>query len=222
MSASPRRVNDVKPGQWVELKDSSGKWVWAKIVSTMSYIKHPGSGRFYRITTDGEILETKANEKLIVSDSDPESIPNRFDVPSWDDYFIEIAKAVSLRAKCRRRQVGAVLVDEQHRIVSTGYAGFPAGTPGDCLTGACPRSLTARGDIPPNSPYDDPESPGYCPSIHAELNAIIYARKETQGSTVYITDAPCPNCRKHLVSAGVVRAVWPGGELSPIAMYDNL
>lgn len=220
MGARTRPVVSVRPGQWVELRDSSGNWVWSKVVSTNNLPLD--SGRLVRVQTDGGVLEASSGETIVASDSDPSSIPNRFDVPSWDEYFLGIAQSVSKRAKCRRRQVGAVLVDEQHRIVSTGYAGFPAGTPGDCLTGSCPRSLTARGDIPPNSPYDDPASPGYCPSIHAELNAIIYARKETQGTTVYITDAPCPNCRKHLVSAGVARAVWPEGELSPIEMYESM
>lgn len=222
MSARTKAVESVKPDHWVELRKSSGDWVWAKVVSTTTFSRRPGTPQLVRINTDGEVVELENGESVITSDSDPTSIPNRFEVPSWDEYFLGIAHSVSKRAKCRRRQVGAVLVDGQNRIVSTGYAGFPANTPGDCLTGACPRALTAQGDIPPNSPYDDPNSAGYCPSIHAELNAIIYARKETQGTTVYITDAPCPNCQKHLAGAGVARAVWPGGELSPIEMYATL
>lgn len=65
------------------------------------------------------------------------SVPTR---PSWDDYFVTIARAVAARSDCRRRQVGAVLVDESHRIVGTGYTGAPSGHPG-CLEGACPRGL---------------------------------------------------------------------------------
>lgn len=221
MGAARKLVEQVKPGEWVEVRVEDD-WVWAHVDYTSDSSRSPGSVKMVSLGTDVGRVELETGTEVIASDSDPSSIPNRFDVPGWDEYFLGIAKAVAQRAKCRRRQVGSVLVDEEHRIVSTGYAGFPAGTPGDCLTGSCPRSLTARGEIPPNSPYDEPSSAGYCPSIHAELNAIIYARKETQGTTVYITDAPCPNCTKHLASAGVVRAVWPDGELSPIEMYSTL
>src|SRR5690606_13137912 len=50
--------------------------------------------------------------------------------PSWDEYFLEIAEAVSARADCSRRKVGAVIVSSDRRIVGTGYNGAPAGQPG--------------------------------------------------------------------------------------------
>lgn len=48
--------------------------------------------------------------------------------PDWDDYFLGVADAVAVRADCRRRQVGAVIVSEDRRIISTGYNGRPRGT----------------------------------------------------------------------------------------------
>ena len=48
--------------------------------------------------------------------------------PDWDLYFIKIAKVVAERSTCPRASVGAVIVDEKHRILSTGYNGAPAGT----------------------------------------------------------------------------------------------
>ena len=60
--------------------------------------------------------------------------------------------------------------------------------------------------------YDRPGTPGFCIAIHAEVNALLFATRDTKGATAYITDPPCPGCRKALAAAGVVRAVWPDGE----------
>jgi len=43
--------------------------------------------------------------------------------PGWDEYFINIAKAVSARATCLRRRYGAVIT--KVNIISTGYNGAP-------------------------------------------------------------------------------------------------
>ncbi|WP_207203789.1 deoxycytidylate deaminase [Actinomyces minihominis] len=60
------------------------------------------------------------------------------EVPTWDEYFLQIAHAVAARAKCTRRKVGAVIVLDR-RIIATGYNGAPPGEV-DCLEGACPRA----------------------------------------------------------------------------------
>lgn len=123
---------------------------------------------------------------------------------SWDEYFLGIAEAVSRRADCSRRQVGAVVVDEENRIVSTGYNGSPPGGP-SCLGGECPR---ATSNVDPGSSYDT--GPGMCVAVHAEMNALLYAgRDRTNGSTLYVTDAPCDGCRKPIEAAGIVKVVWP-------------
>jgi dCMP deaminase len=121
--------------------------------------------------------------------------------PDWDSYFIEVAHVISTRADCVRRKVGAVVVDRDHRIVSTGYNGAPSGQPG-CLTkGACPRG---RSTIEPYAPYE-----GNCIAVHAELNAILYARRDLRGCTIYITCEPCQQCRQLLLAAGIERVVYP-------------
>lgn len=66
--------------------------------------------------------------------------------PSWDEYFLGIAKAVAVRADCTRRQVGAVIVRD-NRIVATGYNGGPSGGP-SCLSGQCPRGQLDRDQMP--------------------------------------------------------------------------
>jgi dCMP deaminase len=120
--------------------------------------------------------------------------------PDWDDYFLRVALAVAWRADCTRRRVGCVLVDKDHRIVGTGYNGAPAGDAG-CLSGACPRGLLGYDAVPKDAPYNN------CIAVHAEANALLYARVSLVGATAYITDKPCPDCHKLLRGAGIERIV---------------
>uniref|UniRef100_UPI00055087A8 deoxycytidylate deaminase n=1 Tax=Actinomadura oligospora TaxID=111804 RepID=UPI00055087A8 len=137
--------------------------------------------------------------------SDPGATISR---PDWDDYFLGIAEAVSRRGDCSRRQVGAVVVGEDRRIVSTGYNGTEPRGP-SCLDGACSR---ATSNVPPGSSYDT--GPGACISVHAEANALLYAGLDgTRGSTLYLTSSPCQGCLKFIRAAGVRRTVWPEGQL---------
>lgn len=123
--------------------------------------------------------------------------------PDWNEYFAAIATAVSARADCRRRKVGAVIVDKDHRIISTGYNGAPPGQPG-CLEGACPRGLASTSEIAPFSSYDN------CISIHAEANAILFARTSLVGTSIYITCKPCFTCWKLIAGAGISTIYYPG------------
>ena len=139
-------------------------------------------------------------------------------VPGWDDYFLGIATAVAARAKCTRRRVGAVLVID-HPIIATAFNGAAPGQP-DCLEGACPRGSLSYDQVPGLGDYDRPGTPGFCIAIHAEVNALLFATRDTKGATAYITDPPCPGCRKALAAAGIVRAVFPGGELDAGRIID--
>jgi len=132
--------------------------------------------------------------------------------PSWDSYFLGIVEAVSVRADCTRRQVGACVVGEDRRVIELGYNGAPSGHPG-CLEGGCPRGRLTYEQLGAMADYSDPSSPGYCISNHAELNALLLCGRSARGATIYITDEPCPACRKAIMGAGIVRAVWPGWEL---------
>jgi dCMP deaminase len=123
--------------------------------------------------------------------------------PTWDDYYLGIAKAVSTRGDCVRRQHGAVIV-KNHSIIATGYNGSPPGSDKSCgATGQCPRNLD------PNSKHGE-GSYDLCWATHAEANAIVRASwEDLQGSTIYITGSPCPGCSKLIASAGIDRVVFP-------------
>ncbi len=120
---------------------------------------------------------------------------------SWDEYFLDLARAASTRATCSRRKHGAVIV-QGHRIVATGYNGGPSGYP-HCIDGACPRasSTAAQGH--------DYES---CIAIHAEANALLFCGPdERDGATLYCTGAPCFTCAKLVANSGVAEVVAGGG-----------
>jgi len=48
---------------------------------------------------------------------------------TWEEYFMKIAYAVASRSTCGRRQVGAVAVSPDNRILGTGYNGALPGSP---------------------------------------------------------------------------------------------
>lgn len=122
--------------------------------------------------------------------------------PDWTTYWLDVARAVSARADCSRRQVGAIIVDERNRIVSSGYNGSPPGGP-SCLAGECPRGASG---VPPESSYDT--GPGACIAVHAEANAIIYGDpSRMRNGTVYCTDKPCTGCQRLIDGMGL-GVVW--------------
>ena len=121
--------------------------------------------------------------------------------PDWDEYFLDIADAVSARGECVRSQVAAVLVRDR-RIVATGYNGVEPGAQ-SCLDGICPRE---RLGAPRGTLYS--EAP--CIATHAEDNAIrdAYARGlDVPGCTVYVTKEPCEDCAG-LLRGLQLRVVW--------------
>lgn len=122
----------------------------------------------------------------------------------WDAYFLNIAKAVAERSDCLRGKVGAVLVDAEHRIVSTGYPGVPPGELG-CTGGGCPRGQMTFAECPSGQGYD------LCPKTHkhAEWNCIKWAdQSRLKGATLYITRAPCQEqCQPLIDEVGIGRIV---------------
>ncbi len=115
------------------------------------------------------------------------------DRKSWDEYFMDLARMVARRSTCDRAYVGCVLVNNEHRIVSTGYNGSLAGSPHCSEAGHVMRD-------------------GHCiATIHAEMNALLYCAKEgisVKETTCYVTHFPCLNCTKALIQAGIKRIVY--------------
>ena len=115
--------------------------------------------------------------------------------PSWDEYFLELAKLVSRRATCLRRRVGAVLVKDK-KILATGYNGAPAGLK-HCSDIGC---LREKLGVPSGERHE------LCRGLHAEQNVILQAAlhgTSTKGSSLYVTNQPCVICAKMLINAGI-------------------
>lgn len=126
--------------------------------------------------------------------------------PSWDRYFMEIARVVSSRSTCLRRSVGAVLVKDL-RILATGYNGAPAGLAHCEVTGCVRRELS----IPTGERHE------LCRGLHAEQNVIIQAAVHgvpVKGATLYTTVEPCAVCAKMLINAGIA-------EIKYAEMYED-
>lgn len=131
--------------------------------------------------------------------------------PSFDAYFMAIADVIKSRADCTRRQVGCVIV-KRNRIISTGYNGAPSGEPGCATAGACPRGKFTHAQVPRDTDYNHVP----CIAVHAEANALIYAREDLRGATAYVTDTPCPQCAGQLRGAGISRIVTPHEKAPPV------
>lgn len=130
--------------------------------------------------------------------------------PSWDEWALNLANVVAMRADCTRRQVGAVILDGQRRVISTGYNGYPSGKPGCLSEGACPRGQMSYEQVPKDSAYVGVSAP--CNAIHAEENAILWAHQDLSACTLYSTHKPCPNCARFIQGAGLFRVVWSDEE----------
>ncbi len=115
--------------------------------------------------------------------------------PSWDKYFLEIARIVSKRSTCLRRQVGAIIVKDK-RILATGYNGAPTGIE-HCETAGCLRKDLK---IPSGQRHE------LCRGLHAEQNALIQAARygiNVAEGILYCTNHPCIICSKMLINAGI-------------------
>jgi len=112
--------------------------------------------------------------------------------PTKDEYFMLIAKLVSLRATCPRLRVGAVAVKDGY-ILATGYNGAPRGM-NHCIDVGC---MIVN---------------GHCHrAVHAEQNVIAMAARKgisLEGATLYVTHFPCDICFKIVMNAGIKEIVY--------------
>ncbi len=123
--------------------------------------------------------------------------------PTWDEYFISIAKLVSTRSTCLRRKVGAILVKDK-KILTTGYNGAPSNIE-HCEKTGC---LRERLKVPSGERHE------LCRGLHSEQNALLQAALHgvsVKDAILYSTTHPCIICAKMIINAGIKEVVIAGG-----------
>lgn len=108
----------------------------------------------------------------------------------WDERFLSMAQLVSTWSKDPSTKVGAVIVTPENLVISVGYNGFAKRMP----------------DAAEN--YADRKAK-YSRIVHAETNAILFARGDVRGFTLYCTFPPCDRCAVQIIQAGIARVVCP-------------
>lgn len=99
-----------------------------------------------------------------------------------DNYYLNIAEAVSQRASCLRRKFGVVLVNND-RIISTGYNGSVKGDINCCDISICKRNSM---NMKSGEGYE------FCRAVHAEQNALLsVSRNECIGASIYLVGIDC-------------------------------
>ena len=114
-------------------------------------------------------------------------------VLTWDEYFMGLAHLSALRSKDPNTQVGAAIVDENHRVVSVGYNGFPTGVSDDEFP------WSREGDVLTSK---------YAFVVHAELNAILNSQRSVRVCTIYVSLFPCNECAKAIIQSGIKKIVY--------------
>jgi dCMP deaminase len=110
---------------------------------------------------------------------------------TWDEYGMSLASAVAAKSKDPSTQVGCVILDSENRVVSTGYNGLPRRVPDDA-------TILDNREIKLNL------------VLHAEENALLFARQSLEGCTAYVWPMPpCSRCAAKLAQVGIMRVVAP-------------
>ena len=120
--------------------------------------------------------------------------------PSWDEYFMEIARTVAKRATCDRGRSGCVIARNK-QILVTGYVGAPTGLAHCDEVGHQMKKMV----------HEDGSITQHCVrTVHAEQNAITQAAKQgiaILGSTLYCKMTPCRTCAMLIINCGIIKVV---------------
>jgi dCMP deaminase len=163
----------------------------------------------YKSQMMGHIRYHNRTRHYAGDDTITEIMPKRI---SKEDYYMEIAKIVSMRSTCIRARAGTIII-KNDAIVSTGYSGAPRGEHNCCDLGKCERNELG---IEPGKNYE------ICRSIHSETNAIINAARNgvsVLDGLMYVYferldgqkkkhGSPCLMCSRIIKNAGIKKVIF--------------
>lgn len=109
-------------------------------------------------------------------------------ITKWAYRFYQMAQLVGSWSKDPSTQVGAVIAKD-NRIISVGFNGYPHG-------------------ISDSADTDEREMK-YLKTLHAEENAILFAKRDLDGCDIYVTHFPCPNCAAKVIQTGIKAVYCP-------------
>ena len=120
----------------------------------------------------------------------------REDYITWDEYFMGIALLSAERSKDPSTQVGACIVSENNKILSTGYNGMPIGCNDD--------------EMPWEREAEKPNDTKYPFVCHAELNAILNSPSliDNKNAKIYVALFPCNECAKSIIQSGIKEIIY--------------
>lgn len=133
--------------------------------------------------------------------------------PSWDSYYLALARDAAARVTCPAGQVGCVVISPEGVPVMFGYNGAPSGID-HCDEAGC--SWVSRHSAEMGKAREYPRH------VHAEANAISRAARvgaRLGGGTMYVTQEPCPECLKLCIQAGLAGIVV--GDVKDRKWYDE-
>lgn len=109
------------------------------------------------------------------------------EINKWDLRFLNLANLIGSWSKDPKTKVGAVITDNQHRVISLGYNGYPFNIQDTIVSATREEKLLKV--------------------IHAEENALLFRNSSVKDCTIYITHPPCPNCTSKILQVGISKIV---------------
>lgn len=116
------------------------------------------------------------------------------DRPSLVDTFLAMAFQASKRSPDYNTQHGCVITSHDHRVLSTGYNGFP-------------RDIDYS-DLPNSRPEEGDWLTKYDLMLHSERNALAWCEKRPISGIAYVTGEPCMDCTLALYQHGISKVYY--------------
>ncbi len=121
-------------------------------------------------------------------------------ISKWSKRFYQMAELVASWSKDPSTRVGAVITAD-NRIVSVGFNGYPHG-------------------VSDSADTDDRELK-YLKTLHAEENAILFAKRDLVGCEIWVTHFPCPNCAAKIIQTGIAKVHCPEQDADFLSRWQD-